>query len=181
MPSDSARACDRRRFLAGLAAACTCTGLRSARAWAGGLQVGKPAPEATLVTLDGQRISSADLIGQVVILTFWATWCVPCRDELPLLSDYLVHHADHGLQILGFSLDTRDTLAEVRQVAQSLHFPVGLMSASRAPGYGRIWRLPVSFTIDRKGLLAEDGWKEKQPAWTRARLDQLVTPLLSSG
>jgi cytochrome c biogenesis protein CcmG, thiol:disulfide interchange protein DsbE len=181
MPSDSSRLCDRRGFLVALAAACACGGRPSPRAWAAGLQVGAVAPQATLVTLDGQRISSADLIGQVVILAFWATWCAPCRDELPLLSDYLVHHAASGLHILGFSLDARDTLAEVRKVAQSLRFPVGLMSASSAPGYGRIWRLPVSFTIDRKGLLAQDGWKEKQPVWTRERLDQIVTPLLSSG
>jgi len=170
----------RRAFLTGLAACLACDVLRTRTAWAGGLHVGAPAPAATLVTLDGQRISTTELHGQVVILTFWATWCSPCRDELPLLSDYLATHADAGLQVLGFSLDTREELTEVRRVAQSLRFPVGLMSDSSAPGYGRIWRLPVSFTIDRQGLLAQDGWKEKQPAWTRERLDQLVAPLLAS-
>jgi len=170
----------RRRFLAGLAAAAACACLDAPRVWAGGLRVGAPAPPATLVTLDGRRISSADLLGQVVILTFWATWCTPCRDELPLLSEYLAQHADGGLQILGFGLDTRERLEEVRRVAQSLRFPVGLMSDSSAPGYGRIWRLPVSFTIDRLGRLAEDGWKEQHPAWTQERLDQVVTPLLKA-
>ena len=181
MHSDTPRVRTRRRFLAGLAGACACAGLPTPRVWAGGLQVGAPAPPATLVTLDGRRISSADLLGQVVILTFWATWCGPCRDELPLLSDYLAHHADGGLQILGFGLDTRERLEEVKRIAHSLRFPVGLMSDSSAPGYGRIWRLPVSFTIDRQGRLAADGWKEKHPVWTRERLDQLVTPLLSTG
>jgi cytochrome c biogenesis protein CcmG, thiol:disulfide interchange protein DsbE len=168
----------RRRFLQGIACLAGNVWVSPA-AWAGGLHVGAPAPEATLVTLDGQRISSADLLGQVVILTFWATWCSPCREELPLLSDYLAQHAAAGLQILGFGLDTRERLADVRQVARSVRFPVGLMSDSSAPGYGRIWRLPVSFTIDRAGRLAEDGWKERQPAWTRERLDQVVTPLLA--
>jgi cytochrome c biogenesis protein CcmG/thiol:disulfide interchange protein DsbE len=168
----------RRRFLQGIACLAGSVWL-SPVAWAGGLRVGAPAPEATLVTLDGQRISSADLLGQVVILTFWATWCSPCREELPLLSDYLAQHAAAGLQILGFGLDTRERLAEVRQVARSVRFPVGFMSDSSAPGYGRIWRLPVSFTIDRAGRLAEDGWKEKHPAWTRERLDQVVIPLLA--
>src|SRR6516162_5605651 len=158
---------DRRAFLASLAACLGWHAVRGPAAWAGALHVGAPAPPATLVTLDGQRISSGDLLGQVVILTFWATWCSPCRDELPLLSDYLASHADAGLCILGFSLDTRERLAEVRRVAQSLRFPVGLLSDSSAPGYGRIWRLPVSFTIDRQGRLAADGWKEKKPAWTR--------------
>jgi peroxiredoxin len=169
----------RRSFLGGLGACLTYSGVGSAAAWAGGLTVGAPAPAATLVTLDGQRISSADLHGQVVILTFWATWCSPCREELPLLSDYLGSHGAAGLTILGFSLDTREKLAEVRRVAQSLRFPVGLMSDSSASGYGRIWRLPVNFTIDPQGRLAEDGWKEKKPAWTRERLDEIVTPLLA--
>jgi len=168
-------------FLKGAAACLACNVLPSPAAWAGGLHVGAAAPAATLVTLDGQRISTSELHGQVVILTFWATWCSPCRDELPLLSDYLATHGDAGLRVLGFSLDTREELAEVRRVAQSLRFPVGLMSDSSASGYGRIWRLPVSFTIDRQGLLAEDGWKEKNPVWTRERLDQLVAPLLASG
>ena len=178
MPSECQRS-NRRRFLQGLAVCLACGGVPSPRGWAGDLRVGAPAPPATLVTLGGQRIASPDLLGRVVILTFWATWCSPCREELPLLSDYLASHADAGLQILGFSLDTRDRLGQVREVAQSLRFPVGLMSDSSAPGYGRIWRLPVSFTIDRRGRLAENGWKEKQPVWTRERLDQVVTPLLA--
>ena len=180
MPSDSPRSSARRAFLQGLACLAGNVWL-APPSWAGGLRVGAPAPAATLVTLDGERISSADLLGQVVILTFWATWCSPCREELPLLSDYLVKHADAGLQVLAFGLDTRERLSDVRQVARSVHFPVGLMSDSSAPGYGRIWRLPVSFTIDRAGRLAEDGWKEKQPAWTRERLEQVVTPLLTAG
>ena len=179
MPSDCPRSSARRAFLQGLACLAGNAWL-APPSWAGGLRVGAPAPAATLVTLDGERISSVDLLGQVVILTFWATWCSPCREELPLLSDYLVKHADAGLQVLAFGLDTREKLGDVRQVARSVHFPVGLLSDSSAPGYGRIWRLPVSFTIDRGGRLAEDGWKDKQPAWTRERLDQVVTPLLTA-
>ena len=180
MPSESQRMRARRRFLQGLACLAGDLWLVPA-ATAGALRVGAPAPEATLVTLEGQRISSTDLLGQVVILTFWATWCAPCREELPLLSDYLAQHQDAGLQILAFGLDPRERLADVRQVAQSVRFPVGLMSDSSAPGYGRIWRLPVSFTIDAQGRLAEDGWKEKHPVWTRERLDEVVTPLLTGG
>jgi cytochrome c biogenesis protein CcmG/thiol:disulfide interchange protein DsbE len=142
------------------------------------LRVGAPAPPATLVTLDGKSISTSDLLGQVVILTFWATWCVPCREELPLLSEYAATHAAHGLTVLGFGLDTPDRIADVRRVAAGLHFPVGFLASSRAPGYGRIWRLPVNFTIDRAGRLIEDGWKEKTPSWTPERLAELVTPLL---
>ena len=154
-------------------------GLFAGGAGANELRLGRRAPAATLVRLDGGRVSTANLVGQVVILTFWATWCVPCRAELPLLSDYASRHSTQGLSVLGFSLDSPDRLVQVSQVARSLSFPVGLLSASSAPGYGRIWKLPVNFTIDRGGLLVDDGWKDKAPVWTSERLEQVVTPLLT--
>ncbi len=169
----------RRALLRGALAGWVAAGLwRAPAVHANDLRVGSAAPVATLVTLEGRSISTNELLGQVVILTFWATWCVPCREELPLLSEYAAKHAQRGLTVLGFGLDTPDRIADVRRVAEQLSFPVGFLASSRAPGYGRIWRLPVNFTIDRAGRLVEDGWKEKAPSWTAERLDQLVTPLL---
>jgi len=153
-------------------------GLRFELTHANDLRVGGLAPPASLVTLDGERLSTSELIGQVVILTFWATWCEPCREELPLLSRYADQHAHEGLRVLGVCLDESDNLAAVRRVADTLHFSVGLLANASVPGYGRIWRLPVSFTIDRSGHLVEDGWKLKKPVWTAERLEQVVTPLL---
>ncbi len=179
MRSEAAVDPARRALLKGALACCLAgAALRPRLAPANDLHVGARAPEATLVTLDGKRISTSGLLGQVVILTFWATWCEPCRTELPLLSEYAQRHAQQGLTVLGFGLDTPDQLADVRKVAAGLSFPVGLLAASSAPGYGRIWRLPVNFTIDRAGRLVEDGWKEKVPSWTPERLEQVVTPLL---
>ena len=146
------------------------------------LRVGEPAPLATLVALDGQRISTSELLGHVVILTFWATWCGPCREELPLLSAYAAQHAAEGVTVLGFALDSpEDDPLKVRQVAHSLSFPVGLLATSSLPGYGRIWRIPVNFTINREGRLIDDGWKDKDSTWTPERLKRVVTPLLESG
>lgn len=147
-------------------------------AFANDLVVGKPAPPITLNTLDGKPIALHDLRGKVVILTFWATWCDPCREELPLLSRYASAHANEGLVVLGFSLDEPDNLDQVRKVAGTLNFPVGLLGDPHVPGYGRIWHLPVSFIVDRDGKLVDNGWKEIPPALTQQRLDQVVTPLL---
>lgn len=144
------------------------------------LKVGAPAPAIALTTLDGRRIDTRDLRGKVVIVTFWATWCLPCREELPLLSRYAQQHAAHGLVVLGFSLDTPDQLPQVRKVANALSFPNGLLGDPHVPGYGRIWRLPVSFVIGRDGRLMDDGWKDQNPVWTRERLEQVVTPLLGA-
>ncbi len=160
--------------VAALAAAVAVPGI----ARANDLRVGAPAPPLVLHTLDGAGIATRDLLGEVVIVTFWATWCDPCRTELPILSAYAARHAQQGLRVLGFCLDGPDDLPKVRAVAATLSFPVGLLGSPWAGGYGRIWRIPVSFVIDRRGLLRYDGWQAKQPAWNEARLEEVVTPLL---
>ncbi len=147
-------------------------------AHAGGLKLGEPAPPLVLHTLDARRIATRDLLGQVVIVTFWATWCDPCREELPLLSAYAARHRRQGLAVLGFSLDGAENLPKVRRVAAGLSFPVGLLGSAWAGGYGRIWRIPVSFVIDRHGLLRYDGWQAEQRTWTEASLRQAVSPWL---
>ena len=154
-------------------------GMNSQTARADGLHVGQPAPVAVLQALDGQTISTAALRGEVVILTFWATWCDPCRAELPVLSRFAADHAAQGLRVLGFCLDGPERLAQVRAVAATLSFPVGLLPSPWMPGYGRIWRIPVSFVIDRVGRLADNGWNDPHPAWTQERLQQVVGPLLA--
>ena len=172
----------RRRLLRG-AAALSLTGLDAVfapLASANALRIGEPAPPATLVALDGQRVSTSELLGQVVILTFWATWCGPCREELPLLSAYATQHAAEGLKVLAFTLDSPDDLRKVQPVAQSLSFPVGFLANSSLPGYGRIWRIPANFTINREGQLIDNGWKDKESSWTPERLERIVTPLLEN-
>jgi cytochrome c biogenesis protein CcmG/thiol:disulfide interchange protein DsbE len=153
-------------------------GLLARQAKAGELKVGQPAPSLVLHTLDGKNIATRDLANQVVIVTFWATWCEPCLVELPLLSAYAARHAPEGLQVLGFSLDAPEDLPKVRRLAARLSFPVGLLGSPWAGDYGRIWRCPVSFVIDRAGRLADNGWDDPQPVWTEERLQRVVDPLL---
>lgn len=146
---------------------------------AASLTLGQTAPPLTLHTLDGKQIATGDLMGSVVIVTFWATWCGPCHEELPLLSDYAATHAQQGLKVLAFSLDSPDALDAVRAMSARLSFPVGLLGSAWAGDYGRIWRVPVSFVIGRDGRLVDNGWDDPEPTWTRQRLERTVTPLLS--
>jgi cytochrome c biogenesis protein CcmG/thiol:disulfide interchange protein DsbE len=169
----------RRTVLLGGAALCIESLLPGRARAKNSLRVGQPAPPAMMVTLDGEHIATSDLTGRVVILTFWATWCGPCRQELPLLSAYAAQHADAGLTVLGFSLDAAEDVGKVRAAARSLKFPVGLLADASLPGYGRIWRIPVNFTIDRRGRLIDDGWKDAQATWTEERLESIVSPLLA--
>jgi len=153
-------------------------GMQAKPAQAGALRVGRPAPAATLVTLDGDSITTRDLLGKVVILTFWATWCGPCRQELPLLSAFMEQHASEGLAVLGFTIDAAEDLPKVRRQSQGLAFPVGLLPDARLPGYGRIWRIPANFTIDRQGVLRDNGWDDRDATFTPERLQEVVVPLL---
>jgi cytochrome c biogenesis protein CcmG, thiol:disulfide interchange protein DsbE len=170
----------RRTLLQGALGVCIAAagGLFASLARAGALEVGQPAPPLVLHTIDGRSIPTQDLLGHVIIATFWATWCEPCREELPLLSAYAKRNAERGLQVLGFSLDGPENLPKVKEVAASLSFPVGLLGSAYAGAYGRMWRIPVSFVIDRTGRLVDNGWDDAEPVWTQARLRQVVDPLL---
>ena len=150
----------------------------SLSAAAGDLTLGQKAPPLTLQAVDGTSYSTEALRGKVIILHFWATWCVPCREEMPLIARYAQVHAGQGIQVLGASIDNPGNLAEVKKVAASIGFPVGLLGSNYAGGYGRIWRLPVTFVIDRNGLLRHNGWDDDQQPLTQELLDREVTPLL---
>lgn len=153
-----------------------CCSLACPPAQADDLKIGEPAPALQLHTLDGQTIDTKALAGKVVIVAFWASWCAPCRAELPLLSAYAEQHRD--LEVLGFSLDDAGGLDEVRRISTALDFPVGLAGSPWQGAYGRIWHVPVSFVIDRHGRLAYNGWDDDHPAWTADKLHRIVDPLL---
>lgn len=166
----------RRALLRGVAAAMLGAGFPDL-ASANALVLGQPAPPLTLHTLDGRQIHTTDLLGKIVVVTFWASYCDPCMEELPLLSRYAERHAKDGLQVLGFCIDPPDNVEAVRKVAKDLYFPNGLLGTPYAGGYGRIWRMPVSFVIDRAGNLIDNGWNDDNPIWTAERLHRVMDPL----
>ena len=151
--------------------------LLSTLAAAAGPKLDAPAPQATIKTLHGKRIDTAALLGNVVIVTFWATWCQYCKQELSDLSDYYRQHAQDGLSIIAVSTDDADDVAEERERAKAYPFPVAMLADVEVSGYGRIWRMPLTFIIDRRGILRRDGWVDT-PSVTRKQLDDIVTPLL---
>ncbi|MBL6751745.1 MAG: TlpA family protein disulfide reductase [Nevskia sp.] len=161
-----------RRIL--LAAALLC----SAAAPAAPIEAGRPAPALSAQLLDGGRFDLAAHAGQVVVLNFWATWCVPCRAELPAFADYYRRHRGDGLAVLAVSMDDPEDLPKVRQVAATLPFPVAMYGQAQAAGYGRIWRLPITFVIDRQGILRVDGGSGDPVVYAPALLDKTLAPLL---
>ena len=142
------------------------------------LKEGAVAPRITAVTLDGKTFDSDAMRGKVVVLSFWATWCPPCREEMPALEKFYGDHHGEGFEIIAVSVDDPGDEAKVRQVAGSYHYPIALMANSKVDGFGRVWVLPLTFVIDRKGVLRKVDWTgpEKVDA---ASLNKIVLPLLN--
>ena len=74
-----------------------------------------PAPDFTLTTFDGQPVHLADYRGKVVVLNIWATWCVPCRDEMPMLVELEKEYASRGVMFIAASLDDRQTRPQIAE------------------------------------------------------------------
>ena len=141
------------------------------------VEEGKLAPLLTAKLLDGKSFSTESVKGEVVIVNFWATWCPPCRQEMPAFESYYQKHKNQGLRIIAVSLDEPADLAKVREVMRDYMFDAALEGESQHRGYGRIWRLPLTFVIDRKGVLRKDGWYGAAGI-DLPLLDKIVTPLL---
>jgi len=150
----------------------------SGPAFGAGLVLGEPAPEVEATLLDGAtqfRVSANR--GKVTIINFWATWCVPCREEMPAIDGYYKKYKATGLEVLAISMDDARDAAEVRKLARKYSFPIALKSDANFKGLGRIWRIPSTFVIDKRGILRKNGLVG-DPKVDLPVLESLVTPLL---
>jgi cytochrome c-type biogenesis protein len=133
----------------------------------------EPAPDVDLKTTDGKPLKLSDLKGQVVLLNFWATWCVPCRSEIPGLNEMQRALAPRGLKVVGVT--TSDTADLVREYQKDVKqdYTVALGDDGVAAKYA-VGVLPTTFVIDRDGRIRQKVIGEK----SRAEFEALVTPLL---
>ncbi len=116
------------------------------------LPVLRPAPSWTLKDVNGREVKSTDFKGKVVVVDFWATWCAPCRQEMPLYDALQKKYADRGLVILGFSLDDLEP-SEVKQVGEQLkvNYPLIMANTDVGDTFGSFEKMPTAFLIDRAG------------------------------
>ena len=110
-----------------------------------------PAPDFELPQLTGQPLRLSSYRGRVVLLDFWATWCDPCREEIPHFVELQNKLGPQGLQILGVSMD--DTADPVRNFYRQykMNYPVVMGNAKLGEQYGGILGLPIAFIIDQNG------------------------------
>ena len=120
-----------------------------------------PAPPIELWSLTGQRISLAQYRGRVVLVNLWATWCPPCRAEMPILMRLQQTFASSGFEVLGVSVDdegedvvgpwVRQTRFPLNGSQQPINFPILIGSPAVADRFGDIESFPTSFLIDSEG------------------------------
>jgi peroxiredoxin len=139
------------------------------------IQEPSPAPQFALKELSGKSVSLSDYKGKVVLLNFWATWCVPCRAEIPDLVRLQKEYQSRGLQILGITYPAY-TRRGVQQIVDRLkiNYPILLADRSFADMYGVEEVLPTTIVIDREGKIRGRilGIMEAE------EFDQSVKPLL---
>ncbi|MEO6444155.1 MAG: TlpA disulfide reductase family protein [Gemmatimonadaceae bacterium] len=143
----------RRLLLAAIAvASCTTADIRPLA------DVGATAPDYAAIRLSGDSASLQNLRGKVVLLNVWATWCHPCRDEIPYLQQLYTQHAAEGFEVIGVSVDARGSEAAVAAFRDEfgMTYPIWLDPDERVQSLYMAMGVPASYLIDRKGVMR---WK----------------------
>lgn len=125
--------------------------LASATPLARALEVGTAPPDFSLTTLDGKKVSLASLRGKVVIVDFWASWCAPCKEEMPVLESLYKRFGSKGLVVVGVSVDNDRKNAKTFIDGMKVSFPIVHDADKSVAGKFKPPRMPTSYVIDKAG------------------------------
>ncbi len=131
----------------------TITGLAEESGAPVGLEIGNRAPNFTVTTLDGEEVSLDELRGQVVLLNFWGTWCVPCRREMPDFQQLYEDHADDGFTILALAVNDTEAAVLEFQEEFGLTFPLAVDEDNEINDQYAIVSQPSTFILDQNGII----------------------------
>jgi cytochrome c biogenesis protein CcmG/thiol:disulfide interchange protein DsbE len=140
--------------------------------------VGKAAPALIVPELSGQNFDLAKLHGKVVVVSFWATWCPPCRAEMPVLDAVYQRYRSQGLEMIGVSADRPHDRDDAIKMAQANSYPEAILSDAQTNEFGAPGALPLTFVIDRASTV-RFMFTEDTTAVTEAKLSAAVAQLLA--
>jgi cytochrome c biogenesis protein CcmG, thiol:disulfide interchange protein DsbE len=136
-------------------------------------EIDKRAPSLVVTALDGQTFDLAKLRGRVVLVNYWATWCAPCRKEMPKLDAFYRRYHDRGLEIIGISIDFPHDAEKARKVARMLAYPSALSQAISENGFGEQKAVPFTWVVDTDGKIRDTMIEVRDEL-----LKSIVVPLL---
>lgn len=136
---------------------------------------GEQAPELDLKGLNGNRVRLSDYAGKVVVINFWATWCAPCRAEIPAFVRLRAQYHDKGLEIIGVSLDEEadDTVNDFAR-RFNINYPVAIATLDEVMKYGPIEQIPTTFIVDRQGRIVS----RRLGMMSFDKIEKAIQPLL---
>jgi len=138
-----------------------------------GPSVDAAAPSLIVAQLDGQMFDLSKLRGKVVLVNYWATWCAPCKKEMPILNSFYQRHRRDGLAVIGISADRPQDLAKMRKMSSSLGYPTATMDQIADNGFGPPEGFPLTYVVDRNGVI-----RDKFIDVREQLLREVVVPLL---
>jgi len=124
----------------------------------GQVQEGSPAPDFTLSTIDGGTVRLSDFQGKKVILNFWATWCPPCKAEMPHMQNFYEKNKDNGIEIVAVNLTNMDNgKDEIEKFVKeySLTFPIPLDETGDIGVQYQAFTIPTSYILDTNGVITK--------------------------
>ena len=135
------------------------------------------APNFSLKSADGKTYQLSQLKGKVVIVNFWATWCGPCRREIPDFIEAYKKYKNQGLEIIGVSVD-EDGWTKVKPFVteNKINYPVVLMDSKIVSDYGNFNAIPTTFVVDKNGNIVDT----HTGVMTMSQLESKIQPLLKS-
>lgn len=141
-------------------------------------KVGAPAPPFTGTMLDGKEVSLSDYQGKVLLLDFWASWCGPCRKELPFLIDLHKAYHDAGFEVVAVNIDddVKNAQAFLTNLERKTPFPIVVDPEKQLPSLYEIGAMPTSLFVDKQGIVRywHDGFKESDRSRYRDELRALL-------
>jgi cytochrome c biogenesis protein CcmG, thiol:disulfide interchange protein DsbE len=160
------------RLIPAVLRGCAATISADAPAWAAP-EMDQPAPSLVATALDGQTFDLAKLRGKVVLVNFWATWCAPCRKEMPILDAFYRRYHEQGLELIGISVDFARDGAKMRKAAGTVSYPTVMANDIPVNGFGPPDGVPVTYVVDAEGVV-----RDKFIATPNKLLHDVVIPLL---